>query len=160
MPPRLRTRNVSEKRPRVDHRQVEEAQPSLLVYQLLPRAMSSVPKSKTCLRVLLGKAETGPILFLPSLLAAPQEVVLFHPHADKVPVPMKDFILHAERHSYRTEPDMIREAVFFLGEWITAPLMFCLSRKSTLTTSKWRMNAALATTRPASLSCPIWPVTS
>ena len=79
----------------------------------LSRAMSSVPKSKTCLRVLLGKAETGPILFLPSLLAAPQEVVLFHPHADKVPVPMKDFILHAERHSYRTEPGKYIKCLLF-----------------------------------------------
>ena len=55
---------------------------------------------------------------------------------------------------------MILEGAFSLGEWITAPSMFCLSKKSTHTTSKWRMNAALATMRPVSSSCPIWPVTS
>ena len=55
---------------------------------------------------------------------------------------------------------MILEGAFSLVDWITAPSMFCLSKRSTLTTSKWRMNAALVTMRPESSSCRIWPVTS
>ena len=57
-------------------------------------------------------------------------------------------------------PDTIPEAVFSCVVWITALSTYFPSKKSILTTSKWRMNARLVTTKPGSLFFQIWPVTN
>jgi len=76
--------------------------------------------------------------------------------AASVTAPMRTVSNHpGEQPSCTTDQGMIPVEVFLCGVWITAHLMYCLNKKSTHITSKWRMSAVLAMMKLGFLSCPI-----